>query len=192
MKRISYWLLSLSLIAMACNNEASDSVEQADSANEAKLDSQGRAGNTITTDQESTDFLVKAADGGMAEVKMGELAQQKATNSQVKSFASMLVNDHMGANEQVKRLAAQRNVTLPNDVSTDNQKMYDDLSKKTGGNFDKAYMDEMIDDHQKDIDLFEKASNRVNDAEIKTFIDNTLPKLRQHLDSARAINKLLK
>src|ERR1044071_2873332 len=111
MKR-TFVLFALPLFVLACNNEASDSVDKADSANKAKLDSpSSRPG--ITTDEASTNFLVKAADGGMAEIALGEIAKQKATNSSVKQFASMMVNDHSGANGQVKSLAAQRNVTLP-------------------------------------------------------------------------------
>ena len=191
MKKRASLLFALPFALFACNNEAKDSVEQADSANEAKLDS-STAGKTIATDAESTDFLVKAANGGMAEVETSQVAQQKGTNAKVKDFASMMVHDHSAANEQVKMLAAQRNVTLPSTPGDDKKKSLDDLSKKTGTNFDKDYMKMMVDDHQSTIDLFESASSKVNDTEVKTFIDNTLPKLRTHLDSAKAVQKMLK
>jgi putative membrane protein len=190
MKKSNFLLFALPLM-VACNNNASDSVEKADSANEAKMDSpSARPG--ITTDEESTNFLVKAADGGLAEVALSEQAQQKATNNSVKQFAQMMVNDHSGANTQVKSLAVQRNVTLPATPGSDHQGKIEDLSKKNGADFDRSYMNTMIDDHQKTIDLFEDASGDVKDAEVKTFIDNTLPKLRMHLDSAKAIQKRLK
>jgi putative membrane protein len=191
MKKGSLLLFSIPFLIAACNNTASDSVEKADSANEAKQDSpSSRPG--ISTDAATTSFLVDAANGGLAEVKLSELAQQKGTNSGVKMFAGMMVNDHSGANATVKSLAAQRNVTLPSVPGDDNQKKADDLSKKSGADFDKSYMNVMVDDHQKTIDLFEDAADDVNDAEVKTFIDNTLPKLRMHLDSARAVQKRLK
>lgn len=188
MKKTFPIVVALSIFAFSCNNEASDSVEKADSANEAKADNNQIPG----ADQASADFLVKAADGGMAEVECGQLAQSKATNAKVKSFASMMVNDHTGANAQVKSLAGARNITLPTSVSDEHKKAKDELSKKSGADFDKAYMDQMVDDHQKTINLFEKASGDVNDAEVKTFADNTLPKLRMHLDSAKAIRSSLK
>jgi putative membrane protein len=188
MKKTFPFLVALAFVAFACNNEASDSVDKADSANEAKNDNN----QTPASDQASADFLVKAADGGMAEVECGQLAQSKATNAKVKSFASMMVNDHTGANSQVKSLAAARNITLPTSVSNEHKEKKDDLSKKSGADFDKAYMDLMVDDHQKTINLFEKASGDVNDAEVKTFADNTLPKLRMHLDSAKAIRSSIK
>jgi putative membrane protein len=188
MKKVLPLLIGLGLLSFACNNEANDSVDTADSANEAKQDNQTTPG----FDQASSDFLVKAADGGMAEVEAGQLAQEKGTNAKVKSFASMMVSDHSGANSQVKSLAAARNISLPATVSDENKNKKDDLAKKTGADFDKAYMDLMVDDHQKTINLFENASGDVKDAEVKTFVDNTLPKLRMHLDSAKAIRDGLK
>jgi putative membrane protein len=191
MKKITSLLFALPLAFLACNNDAKDSVEQADSANEAKLDS-STAGKAIATDKESTDFLVNAANGGMAEVEAGQIAQQKATNPKVKDFGAMMGRDHSAADEQVKMLAAQRNVTLPAMPGDAKKKDLEELNKKTGADFDKSYMKMMVNDHEKAIDLFENASSKVNDAEVKAFVDNTLPKLKNHLDSAKAIQKTLK
>lgn len=184
--------IALPFLLLACNNEGKDSVEKADSANEAKMDSNSTTSQTLQTDEASSSFLVKAADGGMTEVRLGELGQQKASNTGVKRFASMMVHDHTGANDQVKTLAAQRNVTLPDAPASDNQKKVDDMAKKTGKDFDKSFMDAMVNDHEKTIDLFKDASGKANDADVKAFADNTLPKLQMHLDSAKAIRKMLK
>ena len=188
MKKICLALIVASAMT-ACNNEAKDPVEKADSTNEVKQDSTPQA---IRTDEETTDFLVKAANGGMAEVSAGKLAEGKATSADVKRFAGMMVNDHTGANSQVMALAAARSVTLPAAVSEENQKDADDLAKKTGKDFDKEYMDMQVDAHKETINLFEKAYDNSKDAEVKTFISNTLPKLKQHLDSAQAIQKMIK
>jgi putative membrane protein len=184
--------IALPLMMAACNNEAKDSVEKADSLNDAKMDSSDVNPPTIQTDAETTSFLVDAANGGLAEVQLGQMAQQKGTNADVKSFASMMVSDHTGANAQVKSLSAARNVSLPATPGENKQKTMDDLNKKSGNDFDKAYMKVMVDEHQNTIDLFEKASNNVNDTEVKSFVDNTLPKLKMHLDSAKAIHKRLR
>jgi putative membrane protein len=191
MKKHLWLLFTAALGFAACNNEAKDSVEQADSANEAKLDSPA-ARQSIVADEESANFLVKAANDGMAEVECGQLAQQKAKDQRVKDFGAMMSRDHSAANDQVKALAAQRNVTLPDSISNEKRKDKENLSKKSGADFDKAYMRAMVDDHDDAIDLFEKASGNVKDPEVKAFVDNTLPKLRQHLDSARAIQKALR
>ncbi|RYY55010.1 MAG: DUF4142 domain-containing protein [Chitinophagaceae bacterium] len=172
----------------ACNNEAKDPVEKADSTNNMKEEVTPAA---VQTDAETTDFLVKAANGGMAEVDAGQIAEGGSTNPEVKKFAVMMVSDHTGANSQVKALAAARNVTLPAGVSDDKKTAAADLSKKTGKDFDKEYMDMQVKDHKETITLFEKAYDNSKDAEVKTFISNTLPKLRQHLDAAEKIQKAL-
>jgi putative membrane protein len=191
MKKIILFLAAPLLFA-ACNNEAKDSVEKADSTNTAKMDTSNNNPPTISTDEESTRFLVDAANGGMAEVDLSKLAREKASNPKVKDFAAMMVNDHTSANSEVKTLAAKRNVTLPSTPGDEKKRTYDDLNAKSGADFDKAYMKTMVDDHEATIRLFEKASNNVNDTEVKTFVDNTLPKLKVHLDSAKAVRKILK
>jgi putative membrane protein len=191
MKKITSLLFALALLTWACNNESKDSVEKADSTNQANADS-GNTQQPVVADAESASFLVKAANGGMAEVQMGELAQQKGKAESVKNFGAMMVHDHSAANDKVKAFAGQRNVTLPATVSDEEQKTIDDLNKKSGADFDKAYVNTMVKGHESTIDLFEKAGDKVNDTEIKGFITSTLPTIRMHLDSVKAIQKKLK
>jgi putative membrane protein len=193
MKKATPLLIAVCSLIFACNDgENADAVDTADSLNEAKIDQSQDAGAASTpVDQETADFFVKAADGGMAEVALGKLAQEKSTNAQVKEFAGMMVTDHTGANSGLKELATKKNVTLPDTVSNDHKEAADKLAKKTGGDFNKDYMDMMVKDHKKTIDLFEKGSNNVKDTEVKSFIDNTLPKLRLHLEAAEKIQKAL-
>jgi putative membrane protein len=186
--------IAFASVLAACNSNtdsAKDSVDVADSANKANMDS-STAQQPISTDAESSAFLVEAADGGMAEVHLGSLAQQQARYQGVKDFGSMMVRDHSAAGDKIKMLASQRNVTLPTTVSDKNQKMFDDLSKKKGADFDKAYMDHMVKDHEEDIDAFKKAADKVNDADVKALINATIPTLQTHLDSAKAVRKRLK
>jgi len=192
MKKVTMILSAVAMIAVACNNESKDSVEKADSANKANIDSSSTSNQTVATDAETSSFLVKAADGGMTEVKLGQLAQQKGNDPRVKDFGSMMVHDHSAVNDQVKTLAAQRNVTLPDSVSDDHKKEIADLSAKSGKAFDKAYVSAMVKGHESTIDLFEKSLDKSNDSEVKTFINNTLPKVRNHLDSIKAIQKTMK
>jgi putative membrane protein len=191
MKRFFLILLTSPLLILSCNNEAKDSIEKADSANQAKIDSPA-VQPTIVTDEETASFLVKAVNGGMTEVKLGSIAQEKGTNQKVKDFGAMMVHDHSAANDRIKSLATQRNVTLPADVSDESKKDIDDISKKTGRDFDKTYINAMVKKHKATIDMFEKAFDKSNDAEVKTFINNTLPKVKEHLDSAEVIQKAIK
>jgi putative membrane protein len=206
MKKISLILLALP-IAFACNNSSNDSVQKADSANNAKSDTTAMNNNntmdttsssnnkmtgTVSVDKSTSEFMTKVADVGMTEVKLGQMAQDKGSNQRVKDFGGMMVKDHTAANDELKNLAGQKNVTLPATVSNDHQRKIDDLNKKSGRDFDKAYMNAMVDGHQSTVNDFEKASKNTKDADVKAWIDKTLPTLKMHLDSARAIKKALK
>lgn len=180
---------------MACgNNPQNDSKEAADSINEAKVEqTQSEPASTAATatavSEEDAKFAVAAADGGMMEVELGKLAQSKATAQQVKDFGAMMVDDHSKANEALMALAQKKNITLPAVTGKDNQKMIDDMAKKNGKDFDKAYVDGMVKDHKKDINLFEDALNKVQDPDIKQFITTTLPTLKKHLGHIESIEK---
>jgi putative membrane protein len=195
MKKTVILCMTLAAGLMACNNQSADnkdSVEKADSTNQAKLDSTTPSQPTIATDQETTDFLVKAANGGMTEVKAAEIASTKSTNKAITDFAAMMKTDHGAANNEVIALAQKRNVTLPTSVGDDKQKELDDMAKMNGKDFDKDYVKAMVKGHEETVDMFKKASDKVKDSEVKTFIDNTLPTLQKHLDAIKKIQKNLK
>ena len=146
----------------------------------------------MAADETTAAFLVKAANGGMAEVTLAQLAKDKATNSSIKEFAGMMITDHSAANEKVKKLAADRNVTLPAEPGADEQKKAADLSKKSGAGFDKAYTDAMVKGHKETLDMFKTASAKVKDAAVKSFIDNTIPVIEHHLMRIQEIKKSIK
>lgn len=174
---------ALSFMA-SCGSDQNDAKDVAQDQNEAKFDD--------TKLEKDSEFAVKAADGGMMEVMMGELAQKNSTMQELKDYGSMLVTDHTKANDELKALAAKKNINLPGAMSEDHQKKYDDMAKKTGADFDKDFIDMMIDDHQHDIDLFKDEADHGNDAEIKTFAANTLPTLQKHLDRIKQIKDMRK
>ncbi|MEO6313833.1 MAG: DUF4142 domain-containing protein [Chitinophagaceae bacterium] len=181
------------LLASCSNNESTkDSVEKADSINEVKTDSPSTVREPIKTDEETTAFLVKAANGGMAEVKLAQLAKEKAKDTAVQHFADMMIADHSAANEKVKALAAERNVTLPAEPDAEEQKKGDELSKKTGADFDKAYVNAMVKGHDETVEMFKKASGKVSDGAVKAFIDNTIPTLEHHYMRIKDIKKGMK
>jgi putative membrane protein len=147
----------------------------------------GRNKMNITTDQAATSFLKEVADVGMTEVQLGQVAQDKANNQRLKDFGTMMIHDHSAANDQVKQLASKRNLTLSNSISVENQNTKTSLMKKQGSAFDKAYIDAMVKGHQEAIRKFENTLSNTHDQEVKDFINNTLPTLKMHLDSAKAI-----
>lgn len=143
-------------------------------------------------DKNSSAFAMEAASGGMMEVTLGQLAQQKGSSQRVKDFGAMMVSDHSKANTELSNIAAAKSLQLPSTLEQKHQKHIDDLSKKEGADFDKAYMKMMTNDHEKDIKAFEKAAASSTDNTVKEFATRTLPTLRMHLDSAKAIQQSLK
>jgi putative membrane protein len=195
----------LSLIVAACiafsafqacgDSESSDAVESANESNEVKQDSANHTGSGQASgpvSEEDSKFAVEAASGGLMEVQLGQLAQQKASSQRVKDFGAMMVRDHSKANDELKSLAGMKNITLPPAPGEDHMEHIKKLSEKSGAEFDRDYMKMMVDDHQEDVDKFEKCSNDAKDGDLKAFATKTLPVLRTHLDSAKAIRDGLK
>jgi len=137
-------------------------------------------------------FMEKAAQGGMAEVKLGQLAAQKASSDQVKQFGQKMVDDHGKADDQLKQLASTKGVTLPTDLDKSTQKEYDKLSKMSGADFDREYMKHMVSDHKKDVSEFKSEANKAKDADLKQFASSTLPTLQEHLTLAQSAEQAAK
>lgn len=136
-------------------------------------------------------FAVRAAQGGLAEVKLGRLAAEKGSSADVKAFGQQMVDDHGKANEQLKSAAQSEGMTLPSDVNGKQQAMYDHLSKLSGAEFDSAYVKDMVMDHGEDIKDFKKESQSGTDEPIRSFASQTLPVIQGHLDKIRAIEPKL-
>jgi putative membrane protein len=136
--------------------------------------------------------MQKAAYSSLLEIEMGRYAQQNAVNSRVKNFGAMMVRDHTKANDQLKALAAKKNVTLPVTLDQDHLDKMNKIKEKKGAEFDKEYMSHMVDQHEKDTDMFRRQSENGQDQSLKDFAGKTLPTLITHQDSARKINDAIK
>jgi len=182
-------MIALSAYALqGCNSAPKDAKENADSVNKTKdTTTNVAATGGIAVDKDDAKFATTAANGGMAEVALGKLALQKTTNAQIKDFANMMVTDHGKANDELKAIAAKKNITLPDSVDNEHKEKMADLSKKTGKDFDKAYVDAMVDGHKKTLDLMQDAAKSCKDADLKAFAAKTAPTVKMHLD---AINKI--
>jgi putative membrane protein len=146
----------------------------------------------VVLDEESSAFLVNAANNSMTELQLGELAQQKTVSQKIKSFSSMLIHDHSVLKDQVKILAAQMNVILPDTIGNNEQKQIDGLMQKRGAGFDKNFMETVIKSYEEAIGLYEKALLNRKDPDINSFADKTLMTLHMHLDSAKSIRSVIK
>ena len=148
-----------------------------------------RANAAITVSMADKNFILAAAQGGMTEVKLGELAAQNGKRDDVKAFGKMMVKDRSAINDDLKVLAAQKGVTLPDSLDAKHQAMVDKMAALTGSEFDNAYIASMIKDHKADAKEFKAVSAETKDADIKSFVDKSIPVVDGHLKRITAMKK---
>jgi putative membrane protein len=130
-------------------------------------------------------FIRAAAQGGLAEVELGKLAAEKASSEDVKKFGQRMVDDHGKGADQLKELANQEGITVPQQLSPKDKMLRDRLAKLSGDQFDRAYMANMVKDHTQDVSDFERESKSGKDSAVRDFAAKTLPTLQDHLRQAR-------
>ncbi len=130
-------------------------------------------------------FVADAAEGGLAEVDLGNLAKSNGSSDDVKQFGDHMVTDHSKANDELKSLAQQKGWTLPTEPKAKDKATKDRLAKKNGAEFDKAYMRDMVMDHEKDVKEFKKCASSCSDPDLKAWAGKTAPTLEQHLQMAK-------
>lgn len=186
-------ILAIPLVVFSCGNRnnrtgTSDSTAVTPATSETM-------GSTNNKDNDNMDFLKEAAYGGLMEVELGKYAQQNAHNKRVKNFGAMMVRDHSKVNDELKSIAQKKNFDIPTTMDDKHLKMVNDLQQKRGSDFDKDYMKEMVNDHEKDVDKFKKFAENNNDKidpDLKSFASKTLPVLLMHEDSAKNIRDVVK
>ncbi|KAA5532720.1 DUF4142 domain-containing protein [Taibaiella lutea] len=167
----------------ACNSGTpeNDSVDSAQKVNEVTQDNTAPAAST-----EDADFAVMATNAGMTEIEASKLALNTSSNANVKKYAQMIIDEHTAAGSKLGALATSKNISVPTVLSTDSQDKINDLGKKTGKDFDKAYIDMMVSDHKDAVDAFQKENTNTTDGDLKAFTAETIPVLQKHLDDAKA------
>lgn len=134
-------------------------------------------------------FIKNAGQGNTAEVTLGQMAINKTQSSAVKKFGAEIVQDHSKANEKLLKIAHEYAVSVPTDLTPEQQRLKESLAPLNGPEFDKKYMSAMVADHRKDIDEFEKTAAQAHDREVKRFAKQALPTLKKHLRMAETIVK---
>lgn len=171
----------VSILLASCNNmnrrAADDSVDQAQDVNDTSAMVNGQ----------DADFAVKAADASLAEVELGKLALEKATDQRVKDFAQKMISDHQKANDELMTIATRLNITLPPVISEDHVDKQRRLRDKSGEAFEEDYIDLMVKDHDRAVSLFEDAASDAKNADLRAFASKTLPTLKMHLEEARTL-----
>ena len=144
---------------------------------------------TSTATSSDREFALKAASGGMSEVKLGQLASDKGTNPAVKEFPQRMVAGHSKANDELKSVVWKENIHLPTGACTVDDAAYNRLSKLSGKQFDDAYAKMMVSDHEHDIAESRQESANGKNESLKSFATNTLPTLESHLVQAKEMLK---
>lgn len=135
-----------------------------------------------------TAFAIRAAQGGAGEVKMGKLAAEKASDPDVKAFGQQMVDDHTKANDQLTLVARQENMTLPSTPTAKDEATCRRLEKLSGTAFDKAYVSDMLKDHESGEKEFQKEAHSGTDSAIRNFASQTLPVLQEHLEKIKSLH----
>ena len=179
------WLAILSIVLagfVSCNSSKDDSKTLAEDANEQKFDKAA---------EKDAQFVVDQVAGNYAEVKLAQLAQQKSSNSEIKSIAAMLESDHTAVLNDLKAFATKKNISVPAEESQDAKDNIQKLNEEQSTAFDKKWCDELMAKHVKGIKTYEDASTGLEDPELKSWAANLVPKLKMHHEKLEACNKKL-
>jgi putative membrane protein len=131
------------------------------------------------------DFILEAAQGGMAEVELGKVATEQGTSDEVKHFGRRMVDDHSKGGEELKDIAEQRGIALPSTLDSKDEAQVKRLSKLHGTPFDRAYIRDMVSDHKQDVAAFRREATSGKDPEVKAWAEKMLPTLEDHLKEAQ-------
>jgi len=134
-------------------------------------------------------FMKEAAKGGMAEVELGKLAEEKASNAKVKDFGRRMAEDHGKANDELKSIAMTKHVTLDTSMDAMHKAEQNKLSRLSGDAFDRAYINSMVQDHKKDVATFRREAKSAKDPDVRAFAEKALPTLEDHLKTVMDIQK---
>jgi putative membrane protein len=157
------------------------------SSSQSKTSTSTEGTTTKTKAAGERTFLREAGYADLAEVQLGQLAKQKASSPEVKQFAERMVNDHTKNYDQLKQVAQQEGVALPDKLSPRDEASKARLEKLSGKEFDHAYMQDMVRDHTTDVAKFKDESKENVSPAVKNYVDQTLPTIESHLKDARTV-----
>ena len=171
------------------NTTATSATDTSSTTTTASATTTAATGGTSSSMSPSDkEFVMKAAQGGMTEVMMGDTGKRKATHADVKAFANRMVTDHTKANDELKAFATNKGLALPTELDSAHKGGVDHLNGMTAGAaYDKMFMEHMVSDHEKAVADFQNAANTAQDSDLKAWAAKTLPTLQDHLAQARAV-----
>lgn len=158
--------------------------------NPRPLPTSGQPGTNVSAVDRA--FIKAAAQAGLAEVDLSRAVRDRLSSQDVKDFAQRMINDRGKNNIQLIVIAQRKSVTPPNQIDADHMNMRKALATLSGAELERRYMDIMVADYEKAVSLFDNQARQGQDPDIKKFAQDTLPTLREHLNSARMIDQRLR
>jgi putative membrane protein len=192
------FLFILGMVTLLSCNSRNNANNNTSTSDTTYLDNNNNNAGTSTMNNDTWDqdkikeFVDEVSLGGLKEVQLGKLAQKKALSTQVRDYGKTMAKDHGDANDKLKPILQALGYNAPTTLDKDHQDVMDKFNKLADNDFDKEYMSDMVSDHKDDIDKFEKAQKNLPAGELKTWVDNTLPVLRNHLQQAESIKDQIK
>ena len=135
------------------------------------------------------EFVRMASADNLAEINIGRMAEKQATDQKLKDFGQRLVRDHTKANDELNKLANQVNFRPAQKMDAKHEKLANQLAQLRGADFDRAFLKDMVKDHEKAVSLFEAEAKNGTNADVKAYAAKTLPTLKEHLKIARDLSK---
>jgi putative membrane protein len=183
LKRVNIFSAGCLMLAAMCfsscknnpTNDPNDPKNIAEEHNDAKFN---------TDKKDDADFVVDLAVLNMEEIRLGKLAQSQGTSKEVKELGKKMEEAHSKSLEELKKLAKDKSITIPDSLSDNPNNDYTSLQNKSGNDFEKSFCDILTDKHKKAIAKCEKASSDAEDIDVKNWANKTLPELRAHLDQS--------
>lgn len=137
---------------------------------------------------EGENFIDEASAKGIAEIETAKLALDKSEAEDIRTFAQKMIDDHTQANQKLAELASQHDDLELSDEATPMDKAKAMILQfREGDNFDQAYANNQVVAHEQTIELFREYAQNGENAELKQFAEQTLPKLEQHLKHAQEL-----
>lgn len=186
--RLEHTAIALAVVAALALPPAVMAQQPEKPAKQTQAKEQGKGG-LASSDRK---FVMEAAHGGMAEVELGKMAAEKGSSDAVKQFGKRMADDHGKASDELKQFAQQKGITLPTDLDSKHRQLRDRLAKLNGADFDRAYANEMVKDHKKDVADFKREANGAKDPDLKSWAGKTLPTLEDHLKQAQDMQAQVK
>jgi putative membrane protein len=181
-------LLAIAPVLATAQQDSQGAASPSTSDSRSATGSPGAAtGQTGMLDSKDRKFMEKAAQDSMAEIELGKLAESQAGSEQVRQFGTQMQQDHSKASAELTTIAESKGMTLPAALDRKHQKKAKDLSEKSGAEFDKRYMADMVKEHEKDLKLFQERARNSKDPDVRAFAEKNAQVISMHLQHARQL-----